>query len=344
MRRMLNTLFVMTQGAWLSLDGENIVVHLDRETKQAFPVHIFESIVCFGRVNATAPLLGFCGSRGVAVSFFSEQGRFLARVDGAVHGNVLLRRQQYRAADDMRLSAKIARSVLIAKISNSRSVLMRFLRDNKKQDKAYPQVLSAIRYLETIVSDMTENRSLDELRGCEGDAAKCYFSVFNDLILSQKEDFCFTNRNRRPPMDMVNALLSYVYSLLTHDMASALEGTGLDPAVGYLHRDRPGRPSLALDMMEEFRSWFADRLVLSLINLKQVKPGGFAVSENGSVLMDDETRKKVIAEWQSRKQDELTHPYTGEKVQIGMLPHIQARLLARHIRGDLAEYPPFVWK
>ena len=344
MRRMLNTLFVMTQGAWLSLEGENIVVHLDRETKQAFPVHIFESIVCFGRVNATAPLLGFCGSRGVAVSFFSEQGRFLARVDGAVHGNVLLRRQQYRAADDMRLSAKIARSVLIAKISNCRSVLMRFLRDNEKQDKTYPQVSSAIRYLETIVRDMTENRSLDELRGCEGDAARCYFGVFNDLILSQKEDFCFTDRNRRPPMDMVNALLSYVYSLLAHDMASALEGTGLDPAVGYLHRDRPGRPSLALDMMEEYRSWFADRLVLSLINLKQVKPSGFAVSENGSVLMDDETRKKVIAEWQSRKQDELTHPYTGEKVQIGMLPHIQARLLARHIRGDLVEYPPFVWK
>lgn len=344
MRRMLNTLFVMTQGTWLSLDGENIVVHTDKETKQAFPAHIFESIACFGRVNATGPLLGFCGSKGISVSFFTEQGRFLARVDGAVHGNVLLRRQQYRAADDMKLSAKIARSVLIAKIANSRSVLKRFLRDNEKKERSYTNVTSAIEYLEATVRNMTENQGLDELRGYEGDAARCYFNVFNDLILSQKDDFCFTDRNRRPPMDMVNALLSYVYSLLTHDVASALEGTGLDPAVGYLHRDRPGRPSLALDMMEEYRSWLADRLVLSLINLKQIKPNGFTVSENGSVLMDDATRKKVVAEWQLRKQDELTHPYTGEKVQIGQIPHIQARLLARHIRGDIEDYPPFVWK
>ena len=343
--KMLNTLFVMTPGTWLSQDGENVVVHLDKEHKQAYPIHIFESIICFGRVNATGPLLGFCGSRGVAVSFFSEQGRFLARVDGPVHGNVLLRRQQYRMADDAAASAKIARCVLIAKIANSRRVLLRFLRDNEEADaSSRKKVETAVMYLEGVMRDMTEGRTLDELRGLEGDAARHYFDVFDELIVAQKDSFKFADRNRRPPTDMVNAVLSYVYSLLAHDTASALEGTGLDPAVGYLHRDRPGRPSLALDLMEEFRSWLADRLVLSMINLKQIKPSGFTISENGAVLMDEETRKTVIAAWQSRKQDELTHPFTGEKVQIGLLPHIQSMLLARFIRGDIAAYPPYVWK
>jgi CRISPR-associated protein Cas1 len=341
MRRLLNTLFVSTQGAWLSLDGENIVVHLDKENSKPFPVHLFESVVCFGRVSATAPLMGFCAQRGVHISFFSEHGRFLARVDGPVRGNVLLRRQQYRLADDEKATSHIARSVLIGKIANSRAVLMRAAREGERENA---ELGSAVKYLGGTVQDLEKTFSLDVLRGKEGDAARCYFEVFDHLILAQKEHFRFTDRNRRPPMDKVNALLSFVYSMLAHDVASALEGVGLDPAVGYLHRERPGRPSLALDLMEEFRSWFADRLVLSLINLQQIRPEGFAQSESGAVTMDDATRKTVIAAWQERKQDELTHPYVGEKMRIGLLPHVQARLLARHIRGELESYPPFVWK
>lgn len=342
MKRLLNTLFVSTQGAWLSQDRENIVVHLDKENSKAFPVHLFDSIVCFGRVNATPPLMGFCAQKGVPISFFSEHGRFLARVDGPVRGNVLLRRQQYRLADDEKATADIARNVLIGKIANSRSVLMRAAREEGRGET--PALSSAVRYLAGTVQDLEKPLSPDVLRGMEGDAACTYFEVFDHLILAQKESFRFTDRNRRPPMDNVNALLSFVYSLLTHDVMSALEGVGLDPAVGYLHRDRPGRPSLALDLMEEFRPWLADRLVLSLINLKQVRAEGFTQSESGAVTMDEDTRKTVIAAWQARKQDELTHPYTGGKMAVGLLPHVQARLLARHIRGELENYPPFVWK
>ena len=342
MKRLLNTLFIFTQGAWLSREGENIVVNLDKETAKQFPVHLFDSVACFGRVSATAPLMGFCAQRGVPISFFSEHGRFLARVDGPVRGNVLLRRQQYRLADDDGATVKIARSVLIGKIANSRAVLMRSAREEGRAENT--ALSSAIRYLADIVRGLDGAPSLNTLRGMEGDAARTYFDVFDHLILSQKEHFRFTDRNRRPPMDRVNALLSFVYSLLAHDVASALEGVGLDPAVGYLHRDRPGRPSLALDIMEEFRSWLADRLVLSLINLKQIHAEGFSQSESGAVVMDEETRKAVIRAWQERKQDALTHPYTGEKMAIGLLPHMQARLLARHIRGELESYPPFVWK
>jgi CRISPR-associated protein Cas1 len=341
MKRLLNTLFVSTQGAWLSQEGENIVVHLDKENSKSFPVHLFESVVCLGRVNATAPLMGFCAQRGVHISFFSEHGRFLARVDGPVRGNVLLRRQQYRLADDEKATSHIARSVLIGKIANSRAVLMRAARESDRENAA---LVSAVKYLGGTAQDIEKTSSLDVLRGREGDAARCYFDVFDHLILAQKEHFRFTDRNRRPPMDKINALLSFVYSLLTHDAASALEGVGLDPAVGYLHRERPGRPSLALDLMEEFRSWFADRLVLSLINLRKIRPEDFTQSESGAVTMGDETRKTVIAAWQERKQDELTHPYVGEKMMIGLLPHVQARLLARHIRGELESYPPFVWR
>ncbi len=342
MRQILNTLFVTTQGTWLSQDGENVVVHLDRETSKKFPIHLFESIVCFGKVNATGPLMGFCGRKGVPISFLSENGRFLARVDGPVRGNVLLRREQYRAADDKDRSLAIAKSVLIGKIGNTRAVLMRSARDNPD---AAPEILSGVvKYLARTTEELKRAASTDILRGLEGDAAQSYFGVFNNMILSQKEEFTFEGRSRKPPMDRVNAMLSFVYSLLAHDIASALEGVGLDPAVGYLHKERPGRPSLALDIMEEFRTWQVDRLVLSLINLKQVKPEGFEKSESGAVLMDDVTRKAVIKAWQRRKQDELIHPFLGEKMQIGLIPHIQARLMARHIRGELEVYPPFQWK
>lgn len=219
---------------------------------------------------------------------------------------------------------------------------MRAARENGGGDNS--ALVSAVKYLAGTVQDFEKALPLDIMRGKEGDAARCYFDVFDQLIRVQKDHFRFTDRNRRPPMDRVNALLSFVYSLLAHDVMSALEGVGLDPAVGYLHRERPGRPSLALDLMEEFRSWLADRLVLSLINLRQIQPEGFTQSESGAVMMDKATRKIVIEAWQERKQDELTHPYTEEKMAIGLLPHMQARLLARHIRGELESYPPFVWR
>lgn len=343
MKRLLNTLYVTNQGTWLSLDGECVVINLEREVLMKIPLHLLESIACFGRVNATPPLMGSCAKRGVLLSFFTENGRFLARVDGPVRGNVLLRREQYRIADDLTRSAAIARSALLAKIANGRNVLLRFARESAEGD-GVSQVQSAATYLGMIARDMGEQDSLDTLRGKEGDAARSYFSVFDHLIVAQKEAFKFADRSRRPPTDRVNAMLSFVYSMLAHDVSSALEGVGLDPAVGYLHRDRPGRPSLALDIMEEFRPWLADRLVLTLINRRQVEGGGFKETESGAVEMDEPTRKTVIAAWQERKQGELTHPYTGEKMQVGIVPHVQARLLARHIRGDLEEYPPFVWK
>lgn len=344
MKRLLNSLFVTTRGAWLSQKGENVIVHLKKGESHAFPVHIFESILCFGPVSMTPPLMGLCAKRGVSISFFTEYGKFMASVHGPVSGNVLLRKEQYRISDSVERSAAITRSILAAKISNSRTVLQRFLRDHPQEDHIEKNFRSNIRQLEGYLVQLNDKDDTAEMRGIEGITARLYFDLFENLITQQKEDFCFTERNRRPPKDRVNAMLSFVYALLANDIKSALSGVGLDPAVGFLHSDRPGRASLALDIMEEFRSWWADRLVLSLINLKQVKPSGFTVTENGSVVLAEETRKTIIAEWHSRKQDEIIHPYTGEKMCIGHLPHIQAMLLARHIRGDMPEYIPYIWK
>lgn len=341
MQRILNVLYVMTQGSWLSLENENIVLSVDREIRGRFPIKIFESIACFGNVIATPPLMGFCADHGVPISFMTENGRFLARVDGPVRGNVLLRRRQYRSADDEEVSVRLARSVLTAKLANSRSVLMRFARETSNDD-ASRGARAVCDEIAISARSIDAARSLDELRGIEGDAARAYFSAFDDMIVAQKDSFKFNGRSRRPPTDAVNAMLSFVYSMLAHDVESALEGVGLDPCVGFLHRDRPGRPSLALDIMEEFRANTADRLVLSLINRKQVDPSGFETTPGGAVNMSDETRKAVVAAWQERKQEAITHPFTGEKMHAGLVPHIQARLLARHIRGDIAEYPPFV--
>lgn len=344
MRRMLNTLFITTQGAWLSQKGENIVVHLNKEESKAFPIHLFESILCFGQVNVTAPAMGFCAEHGVALAFFTEYGKFIARVQGPVHGNVLLRREQYRGADDEVKSLSIVRSILLGKLLNSKIVLRRFLRDHQREEDIGERFRETAALLESWIAELQHSSSINDLRGIEGIAARKYFELFNEMILQQKEDFPFAGRNRRPPTDRVNALLSYVYTLLSHDAASALEAVGLDPAVGYLHADRPGRAGLALDLMEEFRTWLADRFVLSLINKKQVNGRGFTLTASGAVEMKEETRKLVISEWQLRKQDELTHPFTGEKMAVGNLPYLQAMLLARHIRGDLQEYPPFIWR
>jgi CRISP-associated protein Cas1 len=343
MKKHLNTLFVTTQGAYLSKEGETVVVKVEKEIRLRVPIHTLGGIVCFGNVLCSPFLMGFCAERDVAVSFLSEHGRFLARVQGPVSGNVLLRREQYRRADDMDMSARIARSILTGKVANSRTVLRRALRDHpEKVDNT--SLEDAAGKLGHSLENIQSGLPLDTLRGIEGESAHTYFGVFDHLIVSQKDGFSFRERNRRPPLDRVNCLLSFIYTLLMHDVRSALESVGLDPAVGFLHRDRPGRPGLALDMMEEFRPFLADRLTLSLINLNQVKEKGFTQSESGAVLMDDETRKAVLVAYQNRKQEEIYHPFIEEKVSIGLLFFIQALLLARFLRGDLDGYPPFIWK
>jgi CRISP-associated protein Cas1 len=343
MKKHLNTLFVTTQGAYLAKEGETIVVKVDREVRLRLPVHTIGGIVCFGNVSCSPFLMGFCAENGVGISFLSEHGRFLARVQGPVSGNVLLRREQYRRADDQKASADVARSVLTGKIANSRTVLQRALRDHADK-MAADRVGLAVKRLNNYLETLNEDQPLDALRGCEGDAAHIYFGVFDHLIVAQKEAFSFQERNRRPPLDSVNALLSFIYTLLVHDIRSALETVGLDPAVGFLHRDRPGRPSLALDLMEEFRPFLADRLALSLINLRQVQEKGFDKTESGAVLMTDDTRKTLLVAYQERKQEEIQHPFLDEKVTIGLLFHTQALLMARYLRGDLDGYPPFIWK
>ncbi len=343
MKKHLNTLFVTTQGAYLAKEGETIVVKVEKDVRLRLPVHTIGGIVCFGNVSCSPFLMGFCAENGVGVSFLTEHGRFLARIQGPVSGNVLLRREQYRQADDPKTSTDVARAVLTGKIANSRTVLQRALRDHADK-MAAAEVSFAVKRLSNYLNLLNQDQSLDALRGCEGDAAHIYFSVFDHLIVAQKEDFSFQERNRRPPLDNVNALLSFIYTLLVHDIRSALETVGLDPAVGFLHRDRPGRPSLALDLMEEFRPFLADRLALSLINRQQVQGKGFQKSDSGAVLMTDETRKTLLVAYQERKQEEILHPFLDEKVTIGLLFHMQALLMARYLRGDLDGYPPFIWK
>jgi CRISPR-associated protein Cas1 len=336
-------LFVTTQGAYLCKDGETVCVRVESEDKLRLPIHTLGGIVCFGQVSCSPFLLGHCAENNVAVSFLTENGRFLARVQGPVSGNVLLRREQYRRADDLEFSAQFARSVLTAKVANSRAVLLRAARDHGDKNDAGALDDAAAKLLR-ILEELKASPSLDAIRGLEGEAARTYFGAFNHCITASREDFYFHERSRRPPLDNINALLSFLYTLLAHNVTAALEGVGLDPAVGYLHRDRPGRPSLALDIMEEFRPFLADRLALSLVNRRQVNAKGFRKTETGAVLMSDDTRKEVLVAWQKRKQEEMRHPFLEEQVHIGLLPHIQALLLARFLRGDLDGYPPFLWR
>lgn len=343
MRKMLNTLYVTTQGAYLNKEGETVVVNIERETRLRLPIHTLSSIVCFGQVNCSPFLLGHCAENDVSVSFMTSYGRFLARVQGPVAGNVLLRREQNRRADDLAASARLARMFIIGKVANCRTVMGRALRDHAAKIDADAIGLT-VNQFSRVAQKLMREEDLDNIRGIEGKAANDYFGLFNDLIVAQKEDFVFAGRNRRPPLDRVNCLLSFLYSLLYHDARSALETVGLDPAVGFLHRDRPGRLSLALDLMEEFRPVLADRLALSLINLGQVRKKGFRITESGAVLMDDDARKTLLTEYQKRKQVEIEHPFLKEKMPLGMLMFSQAQLLSRYLRGDLEEYPPFIWR
>jgi len=339
MRKLLNTLYVTIPHAYLSKDGETVLVQVERETRLRVPIHTLEGIVCMGLVSMSPPLMGFCAEHNVGVSYLSEHGRFLARIQGPIHGNVLLRREQYRRADDDGASAAIARSILLAKVANSRTSVLRSARErgSASLDAACVQLGQSLRLLEPA-------DSLESLRGVEGDAAKTYFSVLDEMILHQKEDFYFRERSRRPPLDNVNALLSFLYVLLAHDVASALEAVGLDPAVGFLHRDRPGRAGLALDLMEELRPVLADRLALTLINRRQVGATGFSRSDSGGVTMNDATRKEVLVAWQVRKQEEILHPFLNERIPLGLVPYSQALLLARYLRGDMDSYPSYFWR
>lgn len=343
MKHLLNTLYVTTQGSYLSREGETVRVSVENETKLSLPIHTFGSIVCFGQVVMSAPLMGLCGERGVTCVFLTEYGKFLARVEGPTKGNVLLRREQYRRADDPAFGASVARTIVLAKVANCRQVLLRASREREDAEGIRMLDAATVR-LFRLIDETRAISDVDVVRGKEGDAARIYFDVFDHLIIAQKENFVFSGRNRRPPLDNMNALLSFLYTLVVHDCRSALEGVGLDPAVGYLHSDRPGRPSLALDLMEELRPVIADRLALTLVNRQQVKGKGFRRTETSAVVMDDETRKVVLVAYQERKREEITHPFLDEKIAVGLLPHTQALLFARFLRGDLDGYPPFLWK
>ena len=343
MRKLLNTLYVSSQGSYLHREGETVVVEREKQQILQLPIHTIGGIVCFGNVLCSPFLLGFCAERDVSISFLSENGRFLATVRGPVSGNVLLRRQQYRMADYEKATQKIASNLVSGKLANCRIVINRTVRDHSTKVDV-DDLKKASKNIGKIIDRIPRMTSVEEIRGLEGQAAAEYFRVFNHLIVDQKESFVFTERNRRPPLDEVNALLSFVYTLLAHDVRSALETVGLDPAVGFLHRDRPGRPGLALDIMEEFRPVIADRLVLSMINRRQLGKKGFAKAASGAVSMNDDTRKTILTEYQSRKQEKIYHPYIEETVPIGLLFFIQANLLARYIRGDIDGYPPFFWR
>lgn len=342
MKHLGNVLYVTTPEAFLSLDGENVVIKKEEGASSRLPLHNLESIVCFTWQGASPALMGACAERNIGLCFLTPNGRFQARVTGKVKGNVLLRKKQYDVSENKQDSVPIAASFLMGKISNCRKVLDRAIRDHAMLVKV-ESLTGVSNFMKETLKALQSCNSIGDLMGFEGSAAKVYFGVFDHLILQQKDDFKFKERSRRPPLDNMNSLLSFLYTLLTNEVASALEAVGLDPYVGFLHQDRPGRPSLALDLMEELRPVFADRLALSLVNRKQITGKGFTQKESGGILMDDETRKAVLVAWQEKKKDEIMHPYLKEKIPFGLIPHVQAMLLARHLRGDLDAYPPFFW-
>ena len=343
MKHLLNTLFVTTENSYLSLEGENVVVSQDKTEVARFPLHTLQGIISFAYPGASPTLMGACVKHNINLVFCTPRGKFLARVSGESNGNVLLRRQQYRIADNMELGCKVARNMIIGKLYNSRWCIERTVRDHA--ERVDIQALkNASDKIKSYGIQAKEIADMDELRGIEAVGAVAYFDVFDQMILRSKDDFYFHGRNRRPPLDNVNAMLSFAYSLLANDCAAALESVGLDSYVGFMHRDRPGRASMALDLMEELRSCFADRFVITLINNQIIQPSDFEKAESGTVTMSNEARRKFLKAWQERKQDTITHPYLEEKMQWGLVPYVQALLLARTIRGDLEAYPPFLWK
>lgn len=343
MRKLLNTLYVMTESSYLTLDGENIVIHDGERMLGRFPLHTIENIVCFSYKGASPALMGACAERKIGLSFFSPNGKFLARIADKKYGNVLLRKEQYRISDNQERSVSYARNMITGKVFNCRWCLERTIRDH-----ALRVDVEKIKQISKVLYDTTAKiqnaTDLDEMRGIEGKAAEQYFTVFDQLILNQKEDFCFKTRNRRPPLDNVNAVLSFAYTILSGECSNALESVGLDPYVGFMHGDRPGRTSLSLDLMEELRPVMADRFILTLINTKALRAEHFEKQKDQVVLLNAEGRKVFFNAWQTRKKEKITHPFLKEKMEWGLVPYVQALLLARTIRGDLDEYPPFLWK
>lgn len=344
MKKLLNTVYITTEGASLRKDGENLVAEVESVERARIPFHMLASVVVFGGIYVSPALMAACAAAGITLVILDRNGRFQARIEGPVTGNVLLRRAQYRVSD---APEEIVRSIVIGKIANQRSVLMRSLRDYGEEfaeaDRAAITLVTE-RLARIIRRVQLSDDTLERLRGSEGEAANLYFSVFDHLIRSPDQAMRWKGRSRRPPLDPVNALLSFLYTLLTHDCRSACESVGLDPAVGFLHRDRPGRPSLALDLMEEMRPVLADRLALSLINRRQLRAGDFELRDGGAVMMSDDARKTVLTAWQERKKEERMHPFLEEKAPLGLVPYLQAQMLARHLRGDLDTYPPWFWK
>ena len=343
MKQLLNTLFVTSEDIYLSLDGENVVANRDKQVAARYPLHTLQNIVTFSYSGASPALMGACAEKGIGLAFCTPRGRFLARVCGENTGNVLLRREQYRVADDPEKSCRIARNMIFGKLHNARWSIERTIRDHgMRVDKE--ALVHASQELQSLLPPVATETASDTLRGLEGVGAAAYFGVFDEMILNRKEEFFFRGRSRRPPLDRVNAMLSFAYSLLSHDCASALESVGLDAYVGFLHTDRPGRASLALDLMEELRPCMADRFVLTLMNNRMVKPENFQTQDSGAVLLTDDGRRTFLKAWQEKKRETLTHPFLGEKLAWGMIPYIQALLLARYLRSDLDAYPPFLWK
>lgn len=343
MRHLLNTLFVTSEDAWLSLDGENVVVNRQKVPVSRFPLHNLQQIICFSYSGASPALMGACAERDVGLAFCTPRGKLLARISGISRGNVILRRTQYRVADNPQERCQIARTMIFGKVYNARWSIERTRRDHRPRidDEKFQAVSESLKEL---LPQILEAEDSETLRGMEGAAANEYFRVFDDMLLRDKESFFFHGRNRRPPLDNVNAMLSFAYSLLANDCASALESVGLDAYVGFLHTDRPGRASLALDIMEELRPCMADRFVLTLVNNRILSPDDFICEESGAVRMTDSGRHKFLKQWQLKKQETITHPYLEEKLPWGLVPYVQALLLARYLREDLDAYPPFLWK
>lgn len=343
MRKLLNTLFVTSEDAYLALETENVAVYIGEEKKAQYPLLVLESIISFSYKGASPALMGACARQGIQLTFLTPRGRFLARVCGQEQGNVLLRKEQYRLSDKLEKSCHIARNFIFGKVYNQRWVLERTLRDHRMRVDA-AKLESASQALAGLLPAIETQTDLDALRGLEGEASVLYFHVFDEMVLNQKADFLFDGRNRRPPTDNMNALLSFAYVLLSNDCASALESVGLDSYVGFMHRDRPGRTSLALDLMEELRAPMADRLCITLVNNRVLQDKHFERQESGAVFLGEDGRKLFLSAWQNKKKEEITHPYLKEKMAWGLVPYVQSLLLARCLRGDLDGYPPFLWK
>ncbi len=344
MKKLQNVLYVTLEDGYLHVEGDTVCVREGDEIRGRFPGHLLESIVCFGNTTVSTPLLSYCGERGIGLSYFSEYGRFMGRMEGPVRGNVLLRTRQYAAAQDADAAGRFAQNIVLGKLANSRAVLLRAAREGGSAREAQnARLQQAAEQLSESARSLDARSGVETVRGTEGAAAQAYFGAFSAMIRQNSEFFVFNGRSRRPPLDPVNAVLSFLYAMLTHDCRSALEGVGLDPYVGFLHAMRPGRPSLALDLMEELRAPLCDRLALSLINLRVLSERDFELSPT-AVFLNDKGRKEVLTAYQKRKTETITHEFLDEQIKIGLIPHVQAQLLARCVRGELQEYPPLLWR